>query len=82
MQNSFEIPITYSGKDLLLKASVKTYGYTPRVEIEIDGSVIIFEQDEEEKYRAVVSAEDLDNNKHVDVELLRLITEVLNSVRE
>lgn len=81
MENNFEIPVTYKGEELLFKASIKAFGYTPRIEVEIDGSQIIFEQDEEGKYRAVVSTEDLLNKKHIDVELLGLVTEVLDSVR-
>lgn len=82
MGESFDIPVQYKGEDLMLKGSVKAFGYTPRIEIEIDGSPIIFEQDEEGKYRAVVSTEDLVNNKNIDVELLGLVTEVLDSVRD
>lgn len=82
MQESFDIPVTHRGKDLLLKASVKAFGYTPRIDVEIDGSPIIFEQDEEGKYRAVVSAEEWTTKKNIDVELLGLVTEVLDSVRE
>ena len=81
MEENFEIPVTYKGEDLLFKASVKAFGYIPRIEVDINGSLIIFEQDEEGKYRALVSAEDLLNKKHIDVELLGLVTEVLDAVR-
>ena len=81
MDESFEIPITHNGEDLLLKASIKAFGYTPRIEVDINGSRVVFEQDEEGKYRALVSTEDLLNKKHIDVELLGLVTEVLDSVR-
>ena len=81
MEENFEIPVTYKGDDLLLKASIKALGYTPRIEVDINGSLIIFEQDEEGKYRALVSEEDLLNKKHIDVESIGLVTEVLDAVR-
>lgn len=80
MDDKFEIPVSYKGEDLLLNASVKAFGYTPRIEVEINGSTILFEQDEEGKYRAVVLTEDA--NKNYDLELLALVTEVLDAVRE
>ena len=81
MEENFEIPVIYNGEDLLFKASIKAFGYIPRIEVDINGSLIIFEQDEEGKYRALASTEDLLNKKHIDVELLGLVTEVLDTVR-
>lgn len=79
MQQSFEIPVTYKGEDLLFKASLKAFGYVPQIEVDINGSPIIFEQDEEGKYRALLSTEILLDKKHFDVELLGLVTEVLDA---
>jgi|GEM_PF-2125739 len=40
MRESFDIPVTHKGENVLLKASVKAFGYTPRIEVDITGRLI------------------------------------------
>ena len=80
MDDAFQIPVTYKGEDLLFNASLKAYGYVHKIEVDVNGQTIIYEQDEEGLYRAVVPYEDALNSPNVNVELLGLIATVLNTV--
>ena len=81
MNQSVEIPVYYKRENLLFKASVQPIGYIPRIDVDINVSHFIFGQDEEGKYRALESYDNLHNKGIVDMELLTLIKEVLDSVR-
>jgi hypothetical protein len=76
MNDDFELPVTYKGKEMLLTARLKAFQYTYKIEVEIDGSVIIFEADEERNWR--VLAEEESGNKKPDPELLRAVIHSLD----
>jgi len=61
MGDHFQIPVTYNGEDLLFDASLKEYGYVHKIEVDVNGQTIIYEQDEEGLYRAVVPYEEANN---------------------
>jgi hypothetical protein len=37
MDDSFQIPVTYKGEDLLFNASLKVYGYVHKIEVDVAG---------------------------------------------
>ena len=80
MNNNLQIPITYKGEDLLLNAAVKAYGYVHKIEVDVNGQTIIFEQDEEGLYRAVIPFEELSMSPGVNAEILSLVATVLNAI--
>jgi hypothetical protein len=76
----FELLITYKGEERMFPASLQVTGYTHRFVVDIEGQSIIFEPDEERNYRAVLSYEDLNNNKNIDRELLKIISEKIKEI--
>ena len=70
MDESFEIPVLYKGKELLYPAEVIRYGYVHRILINVDRQLLYLEKDEENNYRAIV---DEKNTKELDRELVQTI---------
>ncbi|MDQ2863624.1 MAG: hypothetical protein M3R50_08270 [Bacteroidota bacterium] len=78
--DEFELPVIYKGKEILFNSSLQVTGYTHRFIVDIFGQSVIFEPDEERNYRAIVSTEDLNNNKNIDQELLKMISEKITEI--
>ena len=80
MDNSFELTITHNGKDYLFPASLITYGYSYKIEVNVFDTIVNFEPDEERYYRALINREDLYKAPKIDKEILQLICEELHSL--
>ena len=80
MDNSFELPINYNGKDYLFPASLITYGYSYKISVTVFGTLISFEPDEEGSYRAIADLEDIKHNTAITKMLLQVIAETLQEL--
>ncbi|MES2430905.1 MAG: hypothetical protein V4556_08200 [Bacteroidota bacterium] len=80
MDNSFEVPVTHNGHDYLFPATLITYGYSYKIEVDVSGTIIIFEPDDEGNYRALINEAQLHDIPHVNKELLQLIAEKLQAL--
>ena len=80
MEEQFELPVNYKGRQYLFKAALLVFGFTHKFRVDINGQTVIFEPDEERNYRAIINYEDADNHKEIDVELLRKITEAIEEI--
>ena len=47
-------------------------GYTPKFEVEVDGTLVLFEPDEDQRYRTLIDEATLQRNPKLDVGLKRL----------
>ena len=72
MPESFLLPVHYKNKDLQFESELRVYGYSYKIAVNVNGTEIIFEPDEERNYRAVLSDLEIDKQK-IDIELIRLI---------
>lgn len=82
MDDHFEIPVVYNGKELSLPARLVSAGYITRIEVTVENEVVFFEPDEEGGYRAMFNQlSDMDKST-VAVELLQEIVRVLESVNK
>ncbi len=79
MNEPFELPITYKGKELLFPSRLLQLGYTHKFQVQVNGLEVLFEPDEERNYRAVV-APVLVEKSNIDVELLQAIAEVIQLI--
>ena len=79
MDESFELPVTYGGKDLVLPARLTKRGYVYRIELELNGTPVYFERDEDQSWRALIDPDTAGAQK-VDANLVRAVMEVLQSV--
>lgn len=78
--HEFELALNYKGKDLLLPVRLMNYGTSYKLEVEIDGTKVLFEPDEERNWRAMISYEDVQANKKMDTGLLELIARELDAI--
>jgi len=76
----FELPVVFKGKELIFDGQLLDYGYRSKIEMEIEGTKVLFEPDEERKWRALISFEDLQANKKLNTELLKVIVERLDEI--
>ena len=53
----FNLLLKYKDRELSLPVRFKTWGYTVRVEVEVNGTQVYFEPDEERNWRAVLVAD-------------------------
>lgn len=78
--DEFELAINFKGKDLLIPVRLINYGRSYKLEVDIEGTNVLFEPDEERNWRAVISYEDVQANKKLNKELLELIAEELDTI--
>ncbi|RKR84055.1 hypothetical protein BDD43_4277 [Mucilaginibacter gracilis] len=70
------LPVDFNGEELEFEMRIQQ-GYVPRVEIIIAGIPVIFETDNEEQYRALVSPEQMCQSKALVPGLLQAVAEQL-----
>ena len=80
MDEPFELPITYLGRQLMLKSQLIRSDYVYKFKVGVNGIDIIFEPDEERHYRAMVDSTIADKMRQSDIELLKVISEALQSL--
>ena len=73
MEEQFQLPVTFNNKELTFPARLLNYGYSYKLEVDIDGIKVLFERDEERNWRALISYEDIMANKKLSVDLLKAI---------
>jgi hypothetical protein len=57
MDEPFYIPCRYKGVDRQFMATFQAFGYTFRFHVDVDGTDVIFERDEEGNFRAIIPPE-------------------------
>jgi hypothetical protein len=79
MEEILEIPVYYRGEHLCFKARILSYSYSYKIVVDVFGKQLMYEADEEGKYRAVAEIEALQKGDKVDVGLLEAIALVLDA---
>jgi len=80
MDHHFEIIVSYNNKKLTFNGLLLTYGYNYRIEVEINGTKVLFESDEERNWRAIISYEEIEKDKKVSKELLSIIASEIDKI--
>lgn len=80
MEDSFIIPLTFQGEELELEGRLHLLGYLHKIEVQVNGTAVLFEPDEERKYRALVSIEQVEKSRNLNPALLKAIAEKLDSL--
>ena len=73
MEDTFDIPVTYKDKELTFKSQLLILGYTHKISVDVNGTEVLYEPDEERNYRAVIDPEKMEEMKGIDKELLKAI---------
>lgn len=80
MFDLFDLPVEYKGKEMLLPAELLPMGFTHKIKVNVNGTDVLFEPDEERNYRAVIDYAELDKMSSVNKDLLQLICHTLDEL--
>ena len=80
MDENFELQVNYNGKEMLFPANLVRFGYSYRIEVDVNGVLVSFEKDEERNWRALIENDDFGQSNTVSPELLQAIVDSLDEV--
>lgn len=80
MDELFEIPVKYKGKELLFTAKLLGFGYVYKFQVDVNGQEVFFEADDSGDYRAIIDTANLEAAMKIDVELLKAIAASFESI--
>ncbi|HZE86515.1 MAG TPA: hypothetical protein VE035_19475 [Puia sp.] len=78
MDEPFIITIHYKGAERNFEATLQVFGYSHRFHVNVDGTEVIFERDEEARYRAYIPPEK--EAKNIDSQLLENIAKAIEGI--
>lgn len=78
MEESFFIPVVYKGAELQFEAGLQRRGYTYALHVNVFGTMVIFERDEEGNWRALMPVEE--KGKVPETELLQALIAALEEI--
>jgi hypothetical protein len=79
MDEGFELPVTYMSKELRFPARLIRFGYSYSIQVDVNGTIVSFEKDEERNWRAMATG-DLNLSKEVEPALLLAIVDTLDEI--
>jgi hypothetical protein len=83
MEDEFQIPMAYHNQQLYFKEKRLILGsYTQKIQVDVYGTDVLFEMDEERNYRAYIDPTNTDAIDKVDKELLSTIIETIEAIRK
>ena len=80
MNKEFILPVQFKEETLRFPARLLNYRYGYKLEIEIEGTKLLFEPDEEGNWRVLLSYEELQSEKKFNPELLKRIAEAIEEI--
>lgn len=73
MADSFNLPVEFNGEEYEYPTHILRYGYTHKIQVDINKSIVTFEPDEEGNYRAL-------SDKDISPLLLQEISKTLTAL--
>lgn len=80
MDEDFTLPVQYNNEERHFVARLLNYGYSYKIEVDIGDLKVQFEPDEERKWRALISYEELQANKTISKALLSAIAVTIEEI--
>lgn len=80
MVEDFKIPVLFNNQRLNFPAQLLRYAYSYRIEVDVEGTMIYFEPDEERNWRALVGYEEMEMNRNLNRELLKAIATSIEEI--
>lgn len=77
MHEDFQLPVTFNNQEYLFPARMHQYGFTVKLEVEIEGQPVFFEPDEERNWRAVLPYGESTPSKPPNPALLQAVAAVI-----
>jgi hypothetical protein len=78
MDEPFDLPVLFKGEEHLFTSELQHIGYTHRILVDVYGTEVSFEPDEERNYRAILDPEKI--NQKLSVELLKAIAQAIEEI--
>lgn len=73
MDEDFQLTVMYKGKEWSFTGRLLQFGYTYKIEVEVEDIKLHFERDDSGDWRALLSQQDLEQNKTIDRHLIEAI---------
>ena len=80
MAYDLEVLVTYKNKEMIFYSKFIQFGYSYKFEVDVNGTMIFFEPDEERNFRAMIDPTIDHANHKIDKELIQLIAETLKEI--
>jgi hypothetical protein len=80
MVEDFKIPVLYNNQRLNFPAQLLRYAYSYKIEVDVEGTPVYFEPDEERNWRAMVGQEEVSVNRNLSRELLKAIASSIEEI--
>jgi hypothetical protein len=80
MDEDFDLPVFYKGKEMHFPARLLTMGYIYKIEVDVHGQAVLFERDEERNWRALIDPPMVSKPGQTDIELLRIIGQTIEAI--
>jgi hypothetical protein len=82
MESQFPLEITLNDRNVEFTCTLSPWGYTHQIHVNVDGRDIIFEPDENRKYRAILKDQDVGLINNQEKEIIAQITRTLDSLHD
>ncbi|WP_018613209.1 hypothetical protein [Segetibacter koreensis] len=79
MNETFNLSVTYKGKEVTFSAKLLVYRYSYKIQVDVNSNEVLFEPDEERNYRATIDPEKVEGKK-IDMELLTAIAGAIEAI--
>ena len=79
-ENDFDLPVVYNNEERLFPSRLYEWGYSYKIDVYIEDSIISFERDEERNWRAMINPEPLNKNAKVTGALIQAIVVSLDEL--
>lgn len=80
MSDDFFLPVHFNNTDYQFPAKLLNYGYTIKLEVEIEGQTVLYEPDEERNWRALIPFDEIPTAKTLNAALLQAVAEAIAAV--
>ena len=80
MVEDFKIPVLYNNQRLNFPAQLLRYAYSYKIEVDVEGTLVYFEPDEERNWRALIGQEEAPVNRNLNGELLKAIASSIEEI--
>ena len=80
MDEGFELHVRHNNKELVFPAHLLQLGYIYKIQVDVFGSPVLFDRDEEGAWRAILEPSDAKDEKTISVGLLQVIADTIDSV--
>ncbi len=80
MDDAFFLPVVFKGQELQFEAQLERRGYVYALHVDVNGTAVIFERDEERNWRALLPQPQTDTVKPPSLALLLAIGETIEEL--